>query len=398
MKPEQRLEKAKDHVFSTGVNDGSSHVARANMQYGVAKIQYIQERLGYKTNATFISSPDECITRNNSRWEQGIAYGGKISWGDGREKFVVLDVKPNACGMLVGGLNKLPEPGELIRRIYNLEKESDYIFDIPVKWDLGSSNHFIELFEVEQVSKKRHLPKYVVILHAGCPEFKGDWMQDRLGLYFNKSKLLREMAEKIDTPFGISYVLTGDNAREYFKLYQFADKFAKKRRAMAFEKIFNTDKIIANSTHQGMISMNEVILGCHNFKSEQELMPISIKADIPSYLVTGKKNLTREQIEDLGFEHRAKQQGVYNRLRNLNITPHGGGYKLPSVLTVNKIHHVRNKRYFEMEMLNSIGRNIVADMHELSYSYRSREVLLKTLELDLCKVVAKLNPLYDMKV
>ena len=398
MIPERRLERAKEHIFSMGVNDGASHVARANMQYGLAKLHYTQERLGYKANTTFITSPDETITRNASRWNQGIAYGGKISWGNGKEKVVMLDIKPNACGMLVGGINEIPEPKELIKKIYALEHESDYIDDVPVHWDLASSNHFIELFEVEQVNKHRKLPKYAVILHAGCPELKGDYLPDKLGLYFNQSKILKDMMKTIETPFGKSHVVLGSDAKEYYDFYKFADRFAKKRRELAFKKIFGSNNIITNVTHQGMANMNEIILGCHTFKNEQDIMPISIKADIPSYLVTGKKNLTTDQIEDLGFKHRANELGITNKLKKANLCPHGGGYKLPTVLTVNKIHELKKKRYFELEMLNSIGKNVISEMENLSYAYRSREVLLKTLEVGLCKMAAKLNPIYDMKV
>jgi len=46
------------------------------MKFGLAKIHYTQYKLGMEPNATFISAPDETVTRNKVRWESGI--GQKI--------------------------------------------------------------------------------------------------------------------------------------------------------------------------------------------------------------------------------------------------------------------------------------------------------------------------------
>ena len=117
--PRKVLERASEHIFSTGVEDSATALCRANMQFGLAKMHLMQEHLGAMPDATFISSPDETITRNEGRWNQGIGYGGKISWGPGKEKLTVLDVKPNACGMLVGGIESVPDPKNLLKAIYN---------------------------------------------------------------------------------------------------------------------------------------------------------------------------------------------------------------------------------------------------------------------------------------
>ena len=39
------------------------------MAYGIAKIQFLQEKLGLNPDATFISTPDATITRNVERWK-----------------------------------------------------------------------------------------------------------------------------------------------------------------------------------------------------------------------------------------------------------------------------------------------------------------------------------------
>jgi len=92
------LAKANKHIFSTGFGDGSAAIAHANMAYGISKFNHVLKKYGLEPNCTFIGTPDEGITRNKVRWQEGVSYGGKISWGKGKENFVILDVKPNCCG------------------------------------------------------------------------------------------------------------------------------------------------------------------------------------------------------------------------------------------------------------------------------------------------------------
>ncbi|GAG85794.1 unnamed protein product, partial [marine sediment metagenome] len=58
------LDRANQFIFSTGLNDGASKLCKANMSYGLAQFHLIQEKYGFKPKATFISSPDETISRN----------------------------------------------------------------------------------------------------------------------------------------------------------------------------------------------------------------------------------------------------------------------------------------------------------------------------------------------
>jgi len=389
------LRRAEKHIFSTGLNDATSHLAKVNMRYGLAKMHIVQRTLGIRPDATFISSPDETVTRNVTRWEQGVSYGGKVTWGSGKEKLIILDVKPNACGMLIGGLNEISSPRAVLERTYELNHKEHYIDNTKVNWDFYKGNHFIDIFEVEPKTNAK-LPKYAVILHAGCPEFKGDH-DGEFGLYWNESKILMQMAKTIQTPFGPCYILTDEDAIAYFKFFKKAEKFANRRREIAFKELFN-GKIIANHCHQGLINYNEIVLGCHNITSTNMIFPISIRADLPSYIAKGKKNFTQDQIENLGFRKRAKELGVYQRLRNVNICPHGGGYYFPDSLRVDRVFEVKGKRYFEIDMLDAVGKKIVSDVNQLQFSYRSREVVQKTIDIGLCSIIAQLNPVYVLKV
>ncbi|MBW2980258.1 hypothetical protein KY360_02480 [Candidatus Woesearchaeota archaeon] len=391
----KRINIAKEHIFSTGIGDGASHLCKENMKYGIAKMHYVQEKLGMKPDATFITTPDETVTRNIGRFEAGIAYGGKVSWGNGKEKVVMLEVKPNTCGMLVGGLDSIPEPKKIIERVNQLAKEEIKIGKSTVRWDFYKGNHFIDIFKVKNAEVK--LPKYAVILHAGCPELKRDNEQG-FGLYWDHSNILFGMCEKIKTPVGPSYIIQGKDAEAYLKFYRYAEEFAKKRREIAYKYLFNGKKVIANICHQGLMNYNEIKLGCQQMESKKQLLPISIRADLPSYLFTGKKNFTPEQIETLGFHERGRRFGVYDRLRKFNMLPHGGGYKFSDALYVDKVFHVGHKRFYEIVMRDGMGKKIVSNMKELQFNYRNREVILKTIELGLGRPAAELEPVYVVKI
>lgn len=391
------LERGSKHIFSTGIGDCASMLSRVNMKYGLAKIHLVQEKYGMEPNATFISSPDETISRNASRWDQGISYGGKISWGNGKEKLIILDTKPNCCGMLVGGLDRIPHPKELITNLYSLENKDTYIKDMKVRWDINKGNHFIDVFIVKQVKEGPRLPKYAIILHAGLPELKGD-NEFGMGLYWNESEVLQQKYQVVNTPFGPTYVLLDNDAKEYMKMHRFGEYFAKKRREILFKEVFHSNKIIANEMHQGLLNYNEITLGCQQAIGGSPLKPMSIRADLPSYLLKGKKNLSDEQIEVLGFKERAQKLGVHNRLKKANVLPHGGGYQFPDMLDVEQVFEIGGKRFFDINMANDRGKKIVQDVRELQFTYRSRGVLLKTIELGLGEVVAKLIPRYVLKI
>jgi hypothetical protein len=118
------LQRATEHIFSTGLDDSGARLGLANMKYGLAKIHLAQEALGIAPDATFIAAPDLTVTRNLSRWRSGFGYGGRLTWGDGQQELIILDLKPNCCGMLVGGLEHPPARDTLLRRVRALQADA----------------------------------------------------------------------------------------------------------------------------------------------------------------------------------------------------------------------------------------------------------------------------------
>jgi hypothetical protein len=300
--------------------------------------------------------------------------------------------------MLVGGLEEPPAIESLIKKLHEMETSTIEIDGVEVVWDFYKSNHFIDVFRLKPVVRLDvDLPPYAFVIHGSAEECRAD-NESGFGIYYDKSKQLREMAERVETPLGEFHILTGSNAKKYFEQYQRAENFSKKKRKMAAELLFGEFTEISNETHQGLINMNEIALGCHYSHNAATLFPLTLRADLPAYLVKGKPNLSSESIELLGFEKRAKSLGVYDRLLNADIIPHGGGYVLPDILTVNKVIQVDGKRYFEIEMQNDTGKKIISEVRELPYEYRGRKVVLRTLEIGSIEIVAKLIPQYVLKI
>jgi hypothetical protein len=85
-------------------------------------------------------------------------------------------------------------------------------------------------------------------------------------------------------------------------------------------------------------------------------------------------------------------------LKKANIIPHGAGYSLPDLLDVCRVLEHDDHRYFEVDLLNDRGKEVLSDVREIPYTYRGRQVVLKTLELNMCELVAKLLPRYVLKI
>lgn len=396
---EDRLQRARQHIFPTGLKDSGTRLCMANMPYGIAKIQYVQEQLGLPPDATFIATPDMTITRNITRWQSGFGYGGKISWGDGDRDLLILDTKPNVCGMMVGGIERPPEIPRLIERMAAITADPPRIDGVPIHWDFAKGNHFIDICVVDPVEGGDSLPPYAFVLHAAGSELR-DENERGPGLYWDFSETLREMATAMDTPFGPLHVLTGSKADEFMEYYRYADSFAKRRRLLAAERLFGEFDLIANETHQGLVNKNEAILGCHalDFSGDGDrFYPMMLRSDIPGYLFRGLPNFSDAVIDSLGFRKRAADLGVLDRLKNANLLPHGAGYVLPHILHVTRVIEEAGLRYFECDTVNDRGREVMSHPRDMPHEYRGRSVVLATLELGLGEMVAKLVPTRVLK-
>ena len=81
-----------------------------------------------------------------------------------------------------------------------------------------------------------------------------------------------------------------------------------------------------------------------------------------------------------------------------NILPHGGGYAFSDFLKVKEVIEIGENRYFNLEMRAEIGNKICSDVREMEFDYRGKAVVLRTVELQLGQIIAKLIPKFVLKI
>ncbi len=397
------LDRANQFIFSTGLNDGASKLCKANMKYGLAQMHLIQEKYGFEPKATFISSPDETISRNKFRWNSGLGYGGRLNWGEGGETIIFLNVKPNCCGLLVGGLKEVPDPYDLIKKIDDVKSTELYHSDILINWDYGISNHFINCFETKNLSDL-DLPPYIFLIHGSAPEFRDD-NEYGAGLYIDKSKLLKEQSVEVNTKLGKQYILLDSEAKSFLKIHNQALKFSNSKREIIASKLFDYGyDIICNQPHQFLKDYNNMYLGSNCTDTScsiitSDIFPTTLRADISAYLFRGKKSFSMTTLRNEKFLGRAENLELVDTLTNAYLLPHGGGYELTDIEDVLDILEYKHQRYFVTSLKTNTSRlKIIRNVGELQFEYRGRDVILKTLQLNLGEIVARLNPLFSLKL
>ena len=399
MGKEEILDRASKHYFSLGVDDGAASLCKENFKYGLAKIHLTQEYLGMTPNATFISTPDETISRNTARWISGYGYGGKLVWGDKNDSVLFIDTKPNACGMLVGGLEEMPEPDRIIKNISEIYESELFLDNIQIKMDSKKGNHFIDVFKTDKFSiRDRGFPPYMFVIHGSCPELRGE-TEKGSGIYYDKSKTLREQCKEYKTPFGVSLYLEGTSALEFMRFFEYAKQFAAQKRELIAERLFGKYTKISNPMHQGMLNVNSILLGAQHISEEHnKIYPVCLRGDLPTYIVQTVPNLTEEQIDRLGFENRAKKFDVMHRLKEFNAIPHGGGYELIGINRVIKIIEINGERFYVCEQETEDAVTILSDPTDTEYLYRGKKIINKIEALKLGTVISKLYPRFVLKI
>lgn len=395
LQPEAALDRAGEHLFSMGLGDVAAQMSARNMTYGLAKMHYVLRELGYPPDALFIGTPDLTITRNENRWSAGIGYGGKLIWGDGNRPVIFLDVKPNCCGMLVGGLAKLPALAEVTRRLDAMLDDRTELDGVPIHWDIGAGNHFVDLMAVEPVHPDADLPPWCFVMHFSGEELRGENPLG-MGLYWDRSAELRRRMRVFDTPWGPCRVLLDDDAAAYWTFFRRADDFVHRRRELAARRLFDDFTIIANLSHQGLTHPNAMLLGCQD-TGPGGLTPVMLRESTPGYLFRALPNLADDIIGVLGWRERAERHGVLGELRRANVIPHGAGYMLPGVSRLVDVQEVNARRYFEVEATEGGVHIMLGTPRDLTFAYRGRRVILASAEYRLGEIAARLQPLMVLK-
>jgi hypothetical protein len=380
---QRALDRAREHTFVSGVGDAGEGLCAANMPYGIAKIQEVQRQLGLPQDATFIGAPDATVTRNSRRWTQGFGYGGRLQWtGD----FAVLDIKSNACGMIVAALSEAPPFEQIRERARKLVQEPLVVDGIAVEFDLGEGNHFLDLCRVRSTDgTTASNNETLAIIHSSGHEHR-ERTPHGPGIYYDASEELQRMAERRDTPWGPLHVLRGEDGARWHEIYQWVQRFSLARREALARALLDDLDVVCNRTHQGLLAVNDAILGCYCFDDDDlergQLFPLTLSPELPAYLVQPRPNLSAQALEKAGFAERAERHGLSDRLARANVLPHGGGYSYSQYRGVSRVLEDGEIRRFEM--VRPDGRiDVVEDVRAAAYGYRGDEVRRRMVELDL---------------
>jgi hypothetical protein len=395
------IREAKKRIFSTGVGDSAHDLTELNCAYGLAKMLISQEELGFEKSIFFASTPDQTVTRNVDRWESGISYGGVYNWGNDEDKIIFPDIRPNACGMLVAGLWEIPDENKLLKRLIEQTKLETQIAGMPVTWDMFKSNHFLDIFETVKVNNGASFDfPYALVLHMGCPEMKTD-AGVGFGLYEDWSLIESDDVRIIKTPYGDIPILMDGMAERYLQLALFADQFSNERRKVLVEMLFEDAEIIYNDVHQCLKGLNTAYIGTHDLRnySTKDLIPVTFNADYPAYLFSKIPNLKPEIIDRLNFTERSQELGIYEKLKNIDFLPHGGGYEFSEKSICDGVYQLKDgARLYRMKMDKTGSHFWIRNPSQIPFFYRDKQVFDKSIELELGVPQVELNPQIILKI
>jgi hypothetical protein len=243
----------------------------------------------------------------------------------------------------------------------------------------------------------------VFLIHGSSPEFRDD--KYGIGLYIDSSRTLKEIAIQEKTIFGTQYILLDSDAKAYIDYHNKALNFSNRKREIIASHLFDKKfDIICNQPHQFLRDYNNMYLGSNCTDDscnliESNIYPTALRADIACYLFKGKKNFSETVLRNNNFIKRAEKCGLMDLLKNANLLPHGGGYSLPDISTVQKVLEYKDQRYFVCELIKDKSKiKILRNVREMQFEYRGRDVILKSLQLDLGEIVARLNPIFSLKL
>lgn len=394
------LDRADDRLIMLGVEDSTSQIAQGIARIGLGRIHSLQEHLGLEPDACYLLGPDVSPSRNSDRSLAGFVVGSKLSWGTTNSTpLVPLGFGANACGLCVVGLDDMPDASDVRRRLYEVNTSepgkatAPAIEDVPIIFDFARRNHFLEVFEVEQIFDQNLFDssigtRYVGILHCSAPELKVT-SKFGFGLQLAESAELRSMAQYYNSPLGIVPYLYGESAEKYFQLTQYAERFAAQKRSLIAQIIFPGCRVISDAVHHNLGSLNEALMGAQRF-AENPYYSFLLGPNTPSFLVQAlnvsdlQQQSGRQTTDVLEDEPTARAQSSF--------IPHSGGYSLPFVKRA-RVEAAVGAAGMVIELETHVGNIMEApSTADLPYDFRGESVLARTESLGLCRRLASIIP------
>jgi hypothetical protein len=205
----------------------------------------------------------------------------------------------------------------------------------------------------------------------------------------DESQELQRCARSVDTPWGRLAVLTGDEARAYYRFCADVQAFNHRRRRLFGELLFGPHTEVCNATHQGLRAPGVFHLGSYWFDDPSALFPLTLGPDQPVYLLRPRPSFGHAAIEALGWRERAETEGLLDVIREANMLPHGGGYDFPELARVVRVEEQGAERAFIATRRDGGPEVLIDNIRSLPFAYRGAEVLERLLELELATLVAR---------
>ncbi|MEM8996660.1 MAG: hypothetical protein AAGF23_17880 [Acidobacteriota bacterium] len=346
--------------------DVSARIAAANLSYGLARVLAAVRTLVPDADVSYRASPDFTITRTVKRWKGGFAYGGETVLETGGVEVVIPELRPNACGTLVGRLEKPITTDQMIRRASALRAEST-----DMVWDYSRRNHFINLY----FSRERG--EQVFVIH-GCPARIRLDTEDGPGIDANKSAYWKSHIEEVPSPLGGLGVLVGENARRFWTNFRRCELLSLADRTATAERIFGPFEEVQNVSHVGMSSPCSYYHGCHVDGAPGSLYPVLTKPGAPVYLVE------------------ATRDGDRGKAR---LLPHGTGYSLdfPEPLR-EEMDPDQLRPIFLLGEPDRGGQQVYGDVSSVPFAYREPGLVTDWQDQGLLSIRETLIPLVTAKL
>ncbi len=393
------LEQARDELYSWATNDLTCQLAKEVMSIGLAKINLFYQELGLDPSVIIVFGPDGSVTRNKARFNKGVGYGCAVAT---KEYIFPSLLHPNGCGFGLFHIANMPSLRELMKRLNYLKKDGVPIGEQRGKWDVWKSNHFIDILRLDEVSQ--NYPQYEEWLSHG------NYALIHSSQQIETERLSHWDSEKfvvVDTPFGTIKGLCDEALKEYLSFFQKVEEYSKRKRIAIANELFGEDNVrcVANPTHQGYYKENNynvMRLGLYNSinktgEKNLPLFPLAFNGYSFIYLYEGQPNIKEEHWTNHQYQ-RAKNMAHVDFLKQANILPHGGGYKLMYPFSRVRSVVFDKINYFELLDAPVESQMLIQNIEALEYGYRGPTEILPLVDrLELGKRVARFVPVQVIK-
>lgn len=396
------IERARNEIYSWATNDLTCQLAKEVMCIGLAKVKIFYNELGFDpNNVIVVFGPDGSVTRNKTRFNEGVGYGCIVATKD----FIFPSLlHPNGCGFGLFRLEELPSLSELMRRLNILKKGGIPIDGQQGKWDVWKSNHFIDILRLDEVNPNYSQydewlsQGYYVLIHSS------QQIETKRLSHWNAEEFTQ-----VDTPFGTIEGLADESLKEYLRFFQKVEDYSKKKRTSIAIELFGEKNVncIANPTHQGYYQENNYFvmrLGLYNSlnhtgEKNLPLFPLAFNGYSFIYLYEGQPNVNERHWTNNQYQ-RAKDMRHVDFLKQANILPHGGGYKLMYPFATARSVIIDGLNYFQLlDARSSESQMLIQNIEALEYGYRGpTEILPLVDQLELGKRVARFVPTRVIKL